>query len=97
MTDKQEADVQAKGFFTKVRSVTLEKDEWMKVVDAYPLPGVCRGYATKGFTCAYGASGKLGSGCRKKHKNWADLSTEEKAKMREWVTTHSTTFTLLAS
>ena len=69
----------------------------MKITDMFPLSNVCRGYATKGFTCSNGASGKLGNGCRKKHKNWADLSTEEKAKMMEWVTTHSTIFTLQVS
>ena len=97
LTKEQAADVRAKGFFKKVRGVILEKDQWMKVVDMYPLPKLCCSYLTKGFACAHGASGKLSGGCRKRHKNWADLSTEEKAKLREWVTTHSTTVTLLES
>ena len=97
MTDERATEVQTKGFFRKTAGVALRRAEWLKIIDTWPLPKVCRGYATRNFVCAHGASGKLHDGCRKKHKNWADLSTEEKSKMKKWVIMHSTTFTLLES
>ena len=97
MTEDQTIEIRNKGFYKKVKGVVLERDEWMKIIDSWPLPDIYRGYATKNFICIHGASGKLSDGCRKKHKNWADLSSEDKAKMKEWVTTHNTTFALLES
>ena len=95
MTDEQAIEVRTKGFVKKAKGVVLEREKWAEIIETWPLPELCRLYATKHFVCVHGASGKLGQGCRKKHKNWADLSSEDKAKMKEWVTTHNTTFTLL--
>ena len=95
MTDEQAIEVRTKGFVKKAKGVVLEREKWAEIIETWPLPELCRLYATKHFVCVHGASGKLGHGCRKKHKDWADLSSADKAKVKEWVTTHNTTFTLL--
>ena len=71
-------EIRDKGFFKKNFEVRLEKEAWGKIVDAYPLAQVCCLYVTRWFACLHGAAGKLGGRHKKKHKNWADLSTDEK-------------------
>ena len=92
------AAVRSAGFFSKITSRNAESyQQWSEICRSWPLPSVCRLYATIGFSCPHGMSGKLQGSCPKgAHTAWANLGAADKEKVRNWVAANAAIFKLEA-